>query len=415
MPKKYPTLYYALACLILLTTDIRAEESSSRWSLSGFGTIGGIGTDTDSIGFYRNLSQTKDVDKSWGISTDSRLGLQLDFKANDKLQATAQWIARDHAGDFFEQNLEWAFLRWRPRNDIAIRAGRLGTDIFLLADYTNVGYAYPWMRPPHEFYSFSPVSHFDGIDITKRYHIDEGFLSLKLFTGYTQTALRLSDTLAKAPLTGGNLSYNSMNWQAKLSYTYIHILNKLGVDDDDFVDVLSDPLINIVLPNVRELIPHLSINNLQMHFISLGGAYDDGTWLLQAEAAYTNSNSIFISSQASAYLSVGRRVADVTLYALYGVAQSFQSKIKVPDPIISDPRLQLFHDTLDTALNNNGTDEQSVSIGLRWDFYQNIAFKAQWSHFWLSSDSRSHQWNKPLVDKSPTQVNVWSVGLDFIF
>lgn len=418
--QKIPPIYYALACLILLTADIKAEESPSRWSLSGFGTIGGIATDTNAIGFYRNFSQLQDAKKSWEISTDSRLGLQLDFKASESLHATIQWIARDHAGDFFEQNLEWAFLRWSPRSDISIRAGRLGIDTFLLADHTNVGYAYPWMRPPHEFYSYLPVSHFDGIDIKKSYHINEGYLSLKLFAGYSQTALRvtnlkgdLSDP-AQGPLVGGNLTYNTTNWQAKLSYTYVQMLNEL-IDESELKATLSMPAASIILPNIINITPHFSTKNLQIHFVSVGGTYEDGLWLLQAEASYIDSTSVFMPPQTSAYLSIGRRFSDVTLYALYSVAQGLQNKVVVPDPAIPNASLQLLRDTLDTIINNNGTDEQSVSLGLRWDFYQNVAFKAQWSHFWLGSNSRANQWNKPLFEPTPTQVNVWSVGLDFIF
>jgi hypothetical protein len=90
-----------------------------------------------------------------------------------------QWVARNHAGAFFEQNLEWAYLRWRPWNDLDLRVGRLGLDVFLLSDYRNVGYAYPWMRPPQEFYAPLFPYHLDGADIAQRFHLGEGFLTLK--------------------------------------------------------------------------------------------------------------------------------------------------------------------------------------------------------------------------------------------
>lgn len=418
MLSKHATHICALFFLTLFSANISAEESDllSRWSISGFGSIGGIGTDTDAIGFFRNTSQTKAATKSWGATTDSRLGLQIDFKASETVHATVQWIARDHVGDFFEQNLEWAFLRWSPRNDIDIRAGRLGTDIYLLSDYSDVGYAYLWMRPPHEFYSYNPVSHFDGLDISKRYGVDTGYLTLKVFAGYTKSALRqgLDNNTTEAPVAGANIIYNSMDWQVRFSYAYMHILNELAIDPN-FRQSLSDPTLNRLLPNIREVAPHLSTQDHNMHFISLGGAYDNGTWLIQAEAAYNKTNSVFLPPQASAYLSIGRRFADVTLYTVYGIAQSFHTQVNIPDPVNSDPSLQLLHDTLDELINHNGTDEQSVSIGLRWDFYQNIAFKAQWSHYWLGTESGAHQWERPLFGEIPDKVNVWSVGLDFIF
>jgi hypothetical protein len=112
--KNYFALFL-LGSLPVFTGPAIAENSQSSWSFKGFGTLAATGTDTDKIGFYRDKSQTQDAR---GLTNDSRLGLQVDWKASDSLQATVQWAARDHAGDFIEQNLDWAFLRWRLTDDL---------------------------------------------------------------------------------------------------------------------------------------------------------------------------------------------------------------------------------------------------------------------------------------------------------
>ncbi len=198
-----------LALMLSISSTARANDNYPNWSIKGFGTLGFAYSDNDKLGFYRDRTQTQEVKKSLEIATDSRLGLQLDVDINDFWHITTQFIVRDHAGDFFEQNLDWAFLKWNPGNDYEIRAGRLGADAFLLSDYRNVGYAYPWMRPPHEFYANIPLTHYDGINIKKTLFLENGDLAFKLYGGYTST--KLSETYNNfdldASFVGANILY----------------------------------------------------------------------------------------------------------------------------------------------------------------------------------------------------------------
>jgi hypothetical protein len=141
-----------LLIAFFLSPIIQAGDQYPGWSVSGFGSFGYVGTDTNSLGFIRNRTQTKSATKSGkgggGVTTGSRLAIQLDINFNESWRTTVQWIARDHAGDFFEQNLELAFIGWRPTYDLDIRAGCLALDTFLISDHRNVGFSYPWKHPP---------------------------------------------------------------------------------------------------------------------------------------------------------------------------------------------------------------------------------------------------------------------------
>ncbi|NOR81155.1 MAG: hypothetical protein GQ529_10050, partial [Methyloprofundus sp.] len=286
-----------------------------------------------------------------------------------------------------------------PRSDIDIRAGRLGIDIYLLSDHRDVGYAYTWMRPPHEFYAYMAQSHFDGVDISKRYSLEDGYLSIKLFAGYSHSAAVQSPVVLNAPNAGATIVYDARNWRAKISYAFQSL-------NDYFDEVMKNLPIDA------------SLSNDHVHFTSIGGAYDDGVWLLQAEAAYMATDSLYIPDYTSAYLSIGRRFSNVTLFALYGFAHSFQKKANIPKSTIPSSQRQLSQYYLDAINSKNGTDEQSLSVGLRWDFYTNIAFKMQWSHFWLGTENGAINWDTPPTESTkpiPYNVNVWSVGMDFVF
>jgi len=410
-------LRWLRCCLLLLACFIataNADESSNRWSIKGFGSFGGAGLDTGRVGFLRNRTQMDPVDNSWGVTTDSRLGVQFDVDVTEAVHATVQWIARDHAGDFFEQNLEWAFIRWRPLDNMDIRIGRMGLDTFLLSDYREVGYAYVWMRPPHEFYANIPLSHFDGIDFAQKFAVDDSFLTLKLQAGYSysqmQTGLGLFSI--KAPIAGVNIVYESGDWRMRAGYSYMHFLS--DVPAQDLVNAVNDPALAPVYPSAADLSPDLSLKGSDLHFMSVGTAYDDGVWLAQAEASYMETDNSYVVDTVSAYLSVGRRFSEFTVYGLYGLSFSFNDQVDIPAPLVPAPSLLALQQGLDQALNYNSIDQQSFSLGVRWDFYSNIAFKAQWTHFWFGERGAA-LWAQDEPGNIPREVNLWSLGVDFVF
>ncbi len=386
------------------------------WSFKAFGTLAAIGTDSGNIGFRRDYTQDDGATSNWRADIDSRLGLQLDANFNQEWHAGVQWVARNHAGNFFEQNLDWAYLRWRPFDDLDVRLGRLGFDAFLLSDYRNVGYAYPWMRPPSEFYAPLFTYHFDGADIAKRFDVGGGWLTLKGYAGHT-----LDDTLApqsgatvatlEMAMAGGNLVYESGNWRARIGYTFLTPLREMPLRS--LHAALENPQTQAAWPVAQSVFDTLSIVGKQLHFGAIGLAYDDGTWPIQAEAAYIGSNIAWLPDIATAYLSVGRRFGGVTVYALSGIGQSPAYHVAVPQPSVSTPTLADLAGRVDHVLNSNGVDQVSASLGARWDVYENVALKAQWSHFWLGQNGMLY-WLE-LKPPLPDQVNVWSFGVDFVY
>jgi hypothetical protein len=410
--------HYAVLFLLSslsVATEMTKADSSSSWSFKGFGTLAATGTDTDQIGFYRDKSQTQDATSSWGLTTDSQMGLQIDWKPSDSLQATVQWIARDHAGNFAEQNLDWAFLRWSLEDDLDIRLGRLGIGVFSLSDYRNIGYTYPWMRPPHEFYSSIPYYHFDGADITKKYSLGDGYLSVKMYGGYSFNQLPTQTSGVnnqQSPAAGANIHYENGLWQARLGYTYAAITSEPPIQN--VLDSINDPALAQVWPNLKQIIPAITMRGKEYQFGSVGLAFDDGTWLSQMEAAYIASSTLWSPTRADAYFSLGRRFSSVTLYSLLGVAKTFQHDLDIPNPLVVSSALLKQQQQLSQLLNNNGINEQSISLGTRWDFHENMAFKTQWSHYWLG-DNGPQQWQQSIGNLTPNNVNVMSVGIDFIF
>jgi hypothetical protein len=416
--------YHLTALLLFLlsfaTGIVMAEDKLASWSLKGFGTFAATGTDNKNIGFYRDRTQSQNAGGQWSLISDSRLGIQVDWKATDSLSATVQWVARDISGNFFEQNLDQAFLRWRIQEDLDIRLGRLAANIFLLSDYRNVGYAYPWMRPPHEVYSGIPYHHVDGIDITKKFAVADGYLKARLwgaraFNPLSSNSLSLQGIYnMSSAIVGTGLRYEDDKWQLNLTYTFVNLTSELPAQD------ISNSLMNPLLAQTWSgTVPITSLINMkgkEFHYVGIGAAYDDGVWQLHSEASYTNSHALLYPSQFNAYLSVGRRFESVTLYSLYGISRDLSHEVKVPSTLlVAAPALLGNQQQLSGLLNNNGLNEQSISVGARWDFYEKMALKAQWSHYWLDPNKLGVQQWQPNTSNPPNNVNVMSIGIDFMF
>jgi hypothetical protein len=400
---------------ILLLVLAAGPAWAIDWSFKAFGSMAAIGTDTGNIGFRRDFTQSVGATSDWRGDIDSRLGVQVDADIDQEFHATVQWVARNHAGNFIEQNLEWAFLRWRPRDDLDLRMGRLGFDAFLLSDYRNVSYAFPWMRPPTEFYAPIFAYHFDGADIAKKFNVADGYLTLKGYGGYsaTETMDKSGTSLSRleGALFGVNLVYETGNWRTRLGFARIQPTQDVRINALGLID---NPMTFAVWPGVQSIIDNLTVKNKPLHYSSIGLSYDDGVWPLQAEAAYIDSNIAALPSMATAYLSVGRRVSTVTLYSLFGIAESVNRRVVLPEPLTPNPVLLDLKNSIDQTINGNGVDQLSLSLGGRWDVYNNVALKAQWSHFWLGSNGNFF-WLQSDAVATPKEVNLWSFGVDFVY
>ena len=274
----------------------------------------------------------------------------------------------------------------------------------------------PGYDPPHEFYGSLAPYHFDGVDISKKLTVGKGYLTAKAFGGFSFSQLMSnfsSQVALGLTVAGGKLAYENGNWNVRIGYAYA--LNNLELAPlQPLLTALNNPLVNSVWPGAQSLTQLISTTNKVLHFSSIGLAYDDGLWLAQMEGSYINSEQLTFPSVASGYFSGGRRFGKVTLYSLLGISESLNDQIKLSNPLLRFPEVVNIRNGVDQVLNSNGIDEKSVSLGLRWDVLENIALKAQWSHYWLGKNGATI-WLTPESVSVPDTVNVWSVGMDFVF
>jgi len=134
--KPSPRLWPALALLAAgMPLAAAADTHDRRTSFGGFGTIGALYHDEDGLEYRRSVSQGSGAEAGEvDFATDTIGGLQLNAAWNQQLDAVIQGVTRLSANDDWDPQLTRAFVRYNPNETIALRAGRIGWDIYPRAD-----------------------------------------------------------------------------------------------------------------------------------------------------------------------------------------------------------------------------------------------------------------------------------------
>lgn len=149
-------LRHSLVSVALLASGPALAEVT----INGFLTTAAVVLDSEVDTVY-NSGDVTDVVRF--DNADSRLGLQFYAPINNRVSATAQLLARN---DDYSNPIaaDWAYVSLEANDVTEVRMGKLKLPTFLLSDYIEVGYAYPWIRPPEEVYSLNPISTLVGLD-----------------------------------------------------------------------------------------------------------------------------------------------------------------------------------------------------------------------------------------------------------
>lgn len=129
------------------------------------------------------VSQDGNIANKVGFTNDSRFGLQISAKINSKVDLTGQLLSRARDNNDYAMKANWAFVTYHLTDPLAIRAGKLKLTTFLISDYIEVGYAYPWIRPPQEVYYSNPISTMNGVDMLYRFNLGRFSLLLQPYYG----------------------------------------------------------------------------------------------------------------------------------------------------------------------------------------------------------------------------------------
>ena len=390
------------------------ELLPSRLEISGFGTLGVVRTDTDHAEYSRDQSQHKGATSSLTARQDSLIGLQAYFRASDTLEFVAQGVSRYGPRANYRPELMAAFAKFAATPNVSLRAGRMGVEFYMLADSRLVGYSYLTVRPPVDFFATLPFQYVNGADVTLTTPLGDGVLKAKAFAGQAGEDAPIYNELLSLrgnPLLGGYLDYQSGAWQWRMTYAQMQFKHELPAP----VSTLRDSLTQASLagfPSAAIAADRIAVGNTTSRYSSVGAVYDKGPLQIQGMLGEIRHESTLYQNVRAGYVIGGYRLGEFTPFAAYSWSRSRAKSLTsgLPDVV---PAFALINAGLAGALARTHLDQNTFSLGARWDFRRDMALKAQVD---MVRGARDSIFLYPINDAGFNgKLNVFSLALDFVF
>jgi hypothetical protein len=400
--KPFLTAALASACgLASSATHADAFSWDPSAAFSGFGTIGYVETNTDQADFV-SPGQPAGASKDGSFNPDSKIGGQINAKANSVFSGTVQAVTKYGGKGNWKPSVEWAFIKAQATPELAIRAGRIGLPFYMVSDYLNVNYSNLWVRPPMDVYGQVSFSHFDGADAIYQTSLGGTTLTGQVFYGETNTTTTVR--IHSHQQMGLNLTAEFDNG---ITVRLGRAQGKITVDSkslDGLVGILSQtPFASVG--------DELSVTKKAASFTGAGISFDHENFVGSIEYTKRKTAS-YISSTTGWAATGGYRIGKFTPYAVVSKLKVDSSNVNNTIPS-SVPQLAPLATAVNGLIASQNIAQKTDSVGLRWDAWKNIAVKGQYDH--VKPDGGPGLFEKVQAGFGSKSVDVYSVSVDFVF
>ena len=167
--------------------SVLASTSAQAIQFDGFMTVGAAKIvdieDADKGNIYIGGLGDRGISEDLSFERDSRFGLQISSDVAENMSVVAQILGRGESGNF-NAIVEWAYVDYKFNDIASVHVGKIKQPVYLVNDYIEVGYAYPWIRPPQEVYLLNnPLNTVNGIELLLQIPVGPGTLSLQPYIG----------------------------------------------------------------------------------------------------------------------------------------------------------------------------------------------------------------------------------------
>lgn len=365
---------------------IFSQSANAELKISGYGSIIAgktLGTVNDPL----NPGQTRDeiltadfydvgqYDNGLTFKAESILAVQGTYKFNNQLSVTAQLVAK--GVDDFQPEFDWYYVTYQANEDWTFMAGRRNIPMYYFSEFAEVGYAYPWMRPPANLYWWQ-VTQFDGVHAMYNFEIGDFSNTITAFYGneYSDDNVEM---LYYDKLYGGTArtvneywtDIAGFNWN--LSGDFFDLRFVYFQNDRDRETIQQDGSISPYTP-------------FSQQFIGFGGQVNVSDFTILFDMNYVEYDDAVGTEFPTYLISVVYNIGEFQPYISYSKADHERSKVPTEDL----------------------EEHYMLSYGLRYDFYSNVAFKVQYDTF-------VDQGHEPSGWAYHGDSRTISMGIDFVF
>lgn len=390
---KKTVLYTALIGTLLSVPQANAVE------FDGFLSAGLAVSDNEDYTYLNGI--TNDV----SFDNDSKFGLQITADVSENMQGVAQILASGKDQNY-NMNAQWAYLDWKMSDNFSLRMGKVKEPVFLISDYFEVGYAYPWIRPPQEVYLNNPINTIVGM---------QGFLTANV-GGFSLNFLPYVGTNSDdVPNTDGNAKFNAENFFGgaiqlqSASFTMQASYLKTDVYTSGRIPTEMLPCTSCSIPNLVNIGYADVTSKGTAKLASFGMSWDVANFVGYAEYVTRNIEpdttfagaplDFLFPDQDAWYVTLGYRFGKFLPHITAAHVESTPA-----GPVSTGA--------------NQGATQDSATIGLRYELNDSAALKVEYEKVTLDD---SVPGNYGLLQQNasgapiPKDVGIISVAVDVIF
>lgn len=328
-------------------------------SFSGYGSlIAGktLGTVDDPLnpGQKRDEILTADFydvgqyDNDITFNAESILALQAIVDLNSKFKITAQIVAK--GVDDFEPEFDWYYLTYQATDNLTLMAGRRNIPMYYFSEYSEVGYAYPWMRPPSNLYWWQ-ITQFNGVNAMYSFEFGEYSNTVTFFYGneYSDDNVEM---LYYDKLYGGSARTVNEIWTDIAGFNWNISGNNFDVrfvyfqNDRDRETIQQDGSIDPFEP-------------FSQTFMGVGGSVDIQNFTVLFDWNLVDYDDDLGTEFPTYLVSLVYNMGDYQPYIVYSKADHERAKVPTEDL----------------------EEHYIMGYGLRYNFLPNAALKVQYDHF----------------------------------
>jgi hypothetical protein len=365
--------------------------SLAEVELSGYLTFATTyGSNDDEVGYYNELANTD----HWNF--DSRMnhvGVQIYSALTDKVSVTMALTAEGGQSGY-EVKPEWAYGTYQFNPDWGLRMGRFKGPFYMVSDYRDVGYAYPWVRPPEEVYSTNPIKSINGLDLVFQKTVNDVNYLLEIYGGSGNNTTLANPNISVLVDPGPPPVFALIGTGVEAEFeTY----NSAGFSASIGTEAIT---FRAGYYNTKVNAPAFGILDQGGTFAGVGLIVDWYNFLLYSEYVArdtddTQQMNYAFPDQNAWYATLGYRFASVLPYVT-------------------------FAELTEGADNNFGTalEQTSVALGLRWDIDDAAAIKFEAKQIdagesigYYGAPTKQGLFDAPITDDG----TVYTITFDTIF
>jgi len=317
-----------VACIILSNFNyVMANDID----VSGFASIA-VGKVTSGDRYLADYPKTGVYDEDFSYSPDSSLGIQLAANVNPQTSFIIQAVS--HGANSYEIELDWAYVNYILNSEVTLQAGRKRLPLYNYSDYFDIAYAYNWIRPPADNYTWQ-ITNYNGISLVYEPNIGEWDALINVYTGREDS------------------------------------------QENDLLSSLSGSVVDETWKNMFGIVVELSKGWLDFRFTVMQGQLDRSIDNVIVEEDVKQQ---FVGVSTNLYFEKLSILSEVNSY------ERSASDIHVDTVMLSmayqinEFTPHITYSEFEQEPNAAGGDEahSTNSVGVRWDFVSNMALKIQY-------------------------------------